>query len=61
MQAALTVVGSRNTTHDGPNILVDFSHAQLANADLDFLHLSGADRPRRAPARMAPMRETRLD
>jgi uncharacterized protein YjbI with pentapeptide repeats len=43
IQAALTVVGTRNTADDGRTTVIDFDHAQLANAQLGSLHLSGAD------------------
>ena len=43
IQAALTVVGTRNTAKDGRATVVDFDHAQLATAQLFGLHLSRAD------------------
>src|ERR1700732_949733 len=43
VQAALTVVGTRNTAHDGAMTLIDLNHALLANAQLEGLRLSGAD------------------
>ena len=42
-QAALTVVGTRNTAYDGRTTVVDLNHAQLSDAQLDFLQLSGAN------------------
>ncbi len=41
VQAALTVVGTRNTANDGPTTLIDLNHAPLANAQLEYLGLSG--------------------
>jgi uncharacterized protein YjbI with pentapeptide repeats len=41
--AALTVVGTRNTAHDGRATFVDLDHAQLVHAQLQFLNLSRAD------------------
>jgi uncharacterized protein YjbI with pentapeptide repeats len=43
IQAALTVVGTRNTANDGPTTVVDLDRARLTNAQLEALHLSGAD------------------
>lgn len=43
IQAALTVVGARNTIHDDGRTVIDFDHAQLANANLNGLKFSGAD------------------
>jgi hypothetical protein len=43
VQAALTVVGTRNTANDGPTTVVDLDHAQLRNAQLRWLDLTGAD------------------
>jgi uncharacterized protein YjbI with pentapeptide repeats len=43
IQAALTVVGTRNIANDGQTTVVDFDHAQLANAQLAFLRLSHAN------------------
>jgi hypothetical protein len=43
VQAALTVVGTRNTANDGSTTVVDLDHAQLRNAQLRWLDLSGAD------------------
>jgi hypothetical protein len=43
IQAALTVVGTRNTAKDGPATVVDFDHAELAIAQLSGLHLSRAN------------------
>jgi Pentapeptide repeats (8 copies) len=43
IQAAVTVVGTRNTANDGSTTVLDFYHAQLANAQLTSLQLSGAD------------------
>jgi uncharacterized protein YjbI with pentapeptide repeats len=52
IQAALTVVFTRNTKNDGPSItinrfvpttVVDLDHAQLANGQFSALDLSGAD------------------
>ena len=43
IQAALTVVGTRNTAKEGRTTVVDFDHAQLATAQLPGLHLSRAN------------------
>ena len=47
IQAALTVVGTRNTAHDSSTTVVDLDHAQLTSARFSLLlgsfHLSGAD------------------
>jgi Pentapeptide repeats (8 copies) len=43
VQAALTVVGTRNTANDGRATVVDFDLAQLANTRLLRLQFSGAD------------------
>jgi uncharacterized protein YjbI with pentapeptide repeats len=43
IQAALTVVGARDTARDGSTTVVDFAHADLANADLSGARLSRAD------------------
>ena len=43
VQAALSVVGTRNTANDGRTTLIDLSHATLADAQLEFLRLTGAD------------------
>ena len=43
VQAALTVVGTRNTADDGSTTVVDFSGAYLYGANLAGAHLSGAD------------------
>ena len=43
IQAALTVIGTRNTANDGLTIVVDLDRAQLPNALLDALNLSGAN------------------
>jgi uncharacterized protein YjbI with pentapeptide repeats len=43
IQAALTVVDTRNRANDGRLTVVDFDHAQLAHAQLSDLHLSRAD------------------
>lgn len=43
IQAALTVVGTRDTARDGSTTVVNFAHADLANADLSGARLSGAD------------------
>jgi hypothetical protein len=40
IQAALTVVGTRNTAHDGSTTVVDFTDAQLFGAKLIHAHLS---------------------
>jgi hypothetical protein len=43
IQAALTVVGTRNTAQDGQTTVVDFDGAQLVFAQLSALHLSRAN------------------
>jgi hypothetical protein len=43
LQAALTVVGSRDTAHEGTVGIIDFSHADLSGADLIRADLDGAD------------------
>jgi uncharacterized protein YjbI with pentapeptide repeats len=43
VQAALTVVGTRNTANDGRTTVIDLNHALLARAQLEDLGLSGAD------------------
>jgi hypothetical protein len=43
LQAALTVVGSRDTAHEGTVGIVDFSHADLSGADSIRADLNGAD------------------
>ena len=43
VQAALTVVGTRNTANDGRATVIDLNHAPLAGAQLEDLDLSGAD------------------
>ena len=47
IQAALTVVGTRNTTYDtydgSPTVVVDFTGADLSGANLNGAHLTGAD------------------
>jgi uncharacterized protein YjbI with pentapeptide repeats len=43
IQAALTVVDTRDTKYDGSTTVVDFDHADLANADLSNAHLSHAN------------------
>jgi uncharacterized protein YjbI with pentapeptide repeats len=43
IQAALTVVGTRDTAHDAPATVVDFDNGQLAQAYLPRAHLSKAD------------------
>ena len=43
VQAALTVVVTRNTAHDGSTTVVDFTRADLSGADLTGAGLSGAD------------------
>jgi uncharacterized protein YjbI with pentapeptide repeats len=43
IQAALTVIGTRNTANDGLTTVVDLDRAQLPNALLDALNLSGAN------------------
>ena len=43
IQAALTVVGTRNTANDGSTTIVDFDHALLAHANLSYFHLDAAD------------------
>jgi hypothetical protein len=48
IEAALTVVGTRNTAHDGSATVVDFTGADLSNLDLSratlpSVNLSGAD------------------
>jgi hypothetical protein len=43
IQAALTVVGTRNTAQDGQTTVVDFDGAQLVLAQLSALHLSRAN------------------
>jgi len=42
IQAAVTVVGTRNTANDGRAPVVDFDHAQLAHVSLSGLHLPRA-------------------
>jgi hypothetical protein len=43
VQAALTVVGTRNAVHDGPRKVVDFNHTQLAYANLNQANLDDTD------------------
>jgi hypothetical protein len=43
IRAALTVVGTRDTAHDGSTTVVDLSGAHLSGANLSGAHLSGAD------------------
>ena len=43
VQAAITVVGTRNTANDGPTTLIDLNHAPVAGAQLEHLSLNGAD------------------
>jgi hypothetical protein len=43
IQAALTVVGTRNTADDTDATVVDFTHADLTGADLTRADLDGAD------------------
>ncbi len=43
IQAALTVVGTRNIADDGSATVVDLTDAHLSGADLSGAHLSGAD------------------
>lgn len=43
IQAALTVVGTRDTAHDGPAIVVDFNSAQLTGANLADMNFAGAN------------------
>ncbi len=43
VQAALTVVGTRKTAHDGRTTVIDFHHAQLSNAQLGYLSLAHAN------------------
>ena len=43
IQAALTVVASRNTAYDGSNTIVDFSGANLTGANLTGANLTGAN------------------
>jgi uncharacterized protein YjbI with pentapeptide repeats len=43
VQAALTVVGTRNTANDGSTTVVDLDHAQLIHTQLRWLDLVGAD------------------
>lgn len=43
IQAALTVVGTRNTANDGSATVVDLDHARLAGAQLWYMHLNDAD------------------
>src|ERR1700730_1274433 len=43
VQAALTVAGTRNTANDGRTTLIDLNHAPLADAQLEYLRLTGAD------------------
>jgi uncharacterized protein YjbI with pentapeptide repeats len=42
VQAALTVVTTRDSAHDGPNTVVDFTGANLPGADLFNADLNGA-------------------
>jgi Pentapeptide repeats (8 copies) len=42
IQAAMTVVGTRDTAHDSSTTVVDFMSAYLTGADLDSLRLSNA-------------------
>jgi uncharacterized protein YjbI with pentapeptide repeats len=42
IQAALTVVGTRNAADDGPATVVDFGYTQLARAQLDHDNLTRA-------------------
>jgi uncharacterized protein YjbI with pentapeptide repeats len=42
IQAALTVVGTRDTTHDSATV-VDFNFAQLTGANLAHMNFTGAD------------------
>ena len=43
VEAALTVVGQRNTAHDGDSTVVDLSNSDLRGADLADDNLDGAD------------------
>src|SRR5215471_8626312 len=43
IQAALTVVGTRNTARDGRSTVIDLDHALLAGGQLAHLHLADAD------------------
>src|ERR1700730_13427594 len=43
VQAALTVAGTRNTANDGRTTLIDLNHAPLADAQLEYLRLAGAN------------------
>jgi hypothetical protein len=43
VQAALTVVGTRNAANDGPRKVVDFDHAHLAYANLNAANLNDTD------------------
>ena len=43
IQAALTVVGTRDTAYDGSETVIDFTGADLTGADLSGAHLRGAD------------------
>lgn len=43
IQAVLTVVGTRDTAHDGKTTHVDFDHTQIAHGILIHLNLKGAD------------------
>ncbi len=43
IQAALTVVGTRNTANDGHTTLIDLNHAQLAAAQLIHTSFRGAN------------------
>ncbi len=42
IQAALTVVGTRDTAHDGSTTVVDFTFAQLTGANLRGMQLASA-------------------
>jgi uncharacterized protein YjbI with pentapeptide repeats len=43
IQAAVTVVGTRDTGHDGSTTVLDFSNADLSGADLTGAQLHGAN------------------
>jgi uncharacterized protein YjbI with pentapeptide repeats len=43
VQAALTVVGTSNTAHDGRTSPIDLDHAPLTDAQLQYLGLAGAN------------------
>jgi D-xylose transport system substrate-binding protein len=43
VQAALTVLGTRNTKHDGGAAILNLNHARLRGAQLGYLRLTGAD------------------